>query len=367
MSLRLPAAAAGLCLLVLTAAACSGKETAAPDTTGSTALSTTTTTAPPPVSPLTGLPAADPAAEAHAAVTVKMDNSPEARPQSGLNEADVVYELKVEGITRYALVFHSTLRDDVGPVRSARSSDIDLVADLSRPLFVWSGGNPGVTKQVLDAARDGILTNESFDAAEQFYYRSRDRKAPHNLYVNLVPLVAERNPGGQGAPAPVFQYRVSGTGPAGAGLYPVAGVTIDYGQKVVVQYVWDAERQGWDRFQVDELRRRPDAATVDGAGAQVAPANVVIQFTPYGVSVADSRSPQALTVGEGDALVLTGGAAIPGRWIRPSAEVPAQLFDTAGQPILLAPGRTWVSLPEVGAPVTPLDQPTADGFLAERR
>jgi len=106
--------------------------------------STTTTTAPLPVWPLTGLPDAKASGPAHPAIVVKMDNSPDARPQTGINEADVVYELLVEGITRYALVFHSNLVDPVGPVRSARSSDIDLVADLSTPLFAWSGANGGV-------------------------------------------------------------------------------------------------------------------------------------------------------------------------------------------------------------------------------
>jgi hypothetical protein len=317
-------------------------------------------------SPLTGLPTTDPASEAHPAVTVKMDNSPEARPQSGINQADIVYEMKVEGITRFALVFHSTPRDDVGPVRSARSSDIDLVSGLSRPLFVWSGGNPGVTAEVLQAQRDGLLTNASYDVAEGDYYRSRERPGPHNLYVNLLPLIAERSPEGQGAPAPVFAYRPEGAAITGDPV-PIAGVSIDYGLGQRVEYVWDAGRQGWDRFQADKRNPRPESATVDPDGLQVAPANVVIQFIEYGVSAADSRSPRAITVGEGDVLVLTAGQRIAGRWIRPDASQPARLVDAAGQPILLTAGRTWVALPEVDDVVTPLDQVTADGLLAEKR
>ena len=77
--------------------------------------------------PLTGMPITDPALAARPALVVKIDNHPDARPQSGLNQADIVFELLVEGITRYALVFGSTLPTTVGPVRSARSSDIDLL------------------------------------------------------------------------------------------------------------------------------------------------------------------------------------------------------------------------------------------------
>jgi hypothetical protein len=354
---------ASLLAVVLLAAACSSTEDAAPIPTTTTVPTTTTTAAPVVRSPFTGLPATDPAGEAHPAVSVKMDNSPEARPQAGINQADIVYEMRVEGITRFALVLHSELRDDVGPVRSARSSDIDLVAGLSTPLFVWSGGNPGVTGEVLAAARDGVLTNASFDAAEQYYYRARERRSPHNLYVNLVPLVAERSPEGQGPPAPVFAYRQDGA-PVTSPSLPIAGMSIDYGLGRV-EYVWDVARGGWARFQVDARHPRPDAETVDADGVQVAPANVVVMFVDYGVSAADSRSPRAETVGEGEALVLTDGQIVRGRWVRPAREQPAQLLDEAGAPILLTPGRTWVALPQTGASVVPLDQGTADGLLAE--
>ena len=375
MNLRIGAIAAAV-LAVLAAVVVfvvlmgSDEEAAPPSTTTTTTIPTTTTEPPPPVrSPLTGLPTDDPVGELHPAVTVKMDNSPDARPQSGINDADIVYEMKVEGITRFAVVLHSRIVDAVGPVRSARSSDIDLVADLARPLFAWSGGNAGVTGEVLQAAREGVLTNVSFDAAEGFYYRSSERRAPHNLYVNLVPLVADRSPEGQWGPAPLFEYRVPETEPhpVASGAVPVAGVSIDFGLDTVVEYVWDAERQSWNRYQVDARHGRADSATVDQAGTQVSPANVVIQWVEYGVSAADSRSPRAITVGEGDALVLTAGQAVPGRWSRPSRDQPARFTDAAGQPILLTPGTTWVALPQAGTDVPFLDQAFADSLLAVRR
>ena len=170
-------------------------------------VSTTTTTAPLPVWPLTGVADAKASGPAHPAIVVKMDNSPDARPQTGINEADVVYELLVEGITRYALVFHSNLADPVGPVRSARSSDIDLVADLSTPLFVWSGGNGGVIDEVNAAAGKGILVDASNSAAAPAYYRSDDRQSPHNLYVHLPQVLELKAPEKQGNPAPIFNFR----------------------------------------------------------------------------------------------------------------------------------------------------------------
>jgi hypothetical protein len=353
--------------LVLVLAACSGSEEKVEATPQPTDAPTTTTTAAPPVlSPLTGVPTADAAAEQHPAVTVKMDNSPEARPQSGLNTADVVYEMKVEGITRFALVFHSQLPDGVGPVRSARSSDIDLVADLSKPLFAWSGGNAGVTGEVLQAEREGVLTNASVDVAEADYYRARDRKAPHNLYVNLPGLVAGRTPEGQGPPSGIFTYRTA-TSPVPAGASEASGVLVDFGLGTKVEYAWDPEVSGWRRFQVDQRHPRPESATLDADGVQVAPANVIVQQIEYGVSPSDSRSPKALTVGEGDALVFTDGKVVPARWVRPSRDAPTQYLDPAGQPIALTPGRTWVELAQQGPNVVILDPMAAAALLADKR
>lgn len=366
-------------------------ETVKPDPSTS---STTTTTIPLPLWPLTGLPDAKANGPAHPAIIVKMDNSPDARPQTGINEADIVYELLVEGITRYALVFHSNLVDPAGPVRSARSSDIDLVADLSTPLFAWSGANSGVMGEVAAAARKGILIDASYDAASPAYYRSNDRAAPHNLYLHLPQLLELKAPENSSNPAPVFVYRkpivvtppsttssssssttskksttttstlppttTTTTAPPGS---PVLGFTVDFGG-VVVDYVWNPVTKGWSRLQVDQTHPRPQSPTLDTAGVQVSPANVIVQFIDYGVSPSDSRSPMALTVGSGKMIVFSEGRGIAGTWSRPKADAPTTYTANDGTPIQLTPGRTWVALPRVGSSITMLDQVTADAYLA---
>ncbi|HEY1279471.1 MAG TPA: DUF3048 domain-containing protein, partial [Acidimicrobiales bacterium] len=142
---------AGVAALV--AAACSGGSKAAEPTTTattpapttttststtSTTVAATTTTAPVARYALTGLPVDDPATQNRPALVVKIDNHPEARPQTGLNQADVVYEEMVEGITRFFAVFQSADSTPVGPIRSARTTDVNIVAGLSKPLFAWS-------------------------------------------------------------------------------------------------------------------------------------------------------------------------------------------------------------------------------------
>lgn len=353
---------------------------------------TTTTTTTLPVWPLTGVPDAKASGPAHPAVVVKIDNSPDSRPQTGINEADIVYELLVEGITRYALVFHSNMVDPVGPVRSARSSDIDLVADLSTPLFSWSGGNAGVVGEVRNAERKGILIDASHDAASPAYYRANDRQAPHNLYVHLPQLLELKAPADAGNPAPIFNFRKVATSPSTATTSststttskksssttttiapptttttlpgsPTPGFSLDFGG-VNVDYVWNPATKGWSRLQVDQTHPRAKSATLDTAGVQVSPENVIVQFIDYGQSPSDSRSPMALTVGSGKVLVFSDGRVVSGTWSRPSADKPTTYTAADGTAILLTPGRTWVALPRVGSAVATIDQPTADAFLA---
>src|SRR4029078_12309197 len=98
------------------------------------------------VMPVTGLPITDPAATQRVALVVKIDNHPDARPQSGLNQADIVFEENAEQLARFAAVFQTNAPDPVGPIRSGRTQDVELLGSLHKPIFVWSGGKRGVTE-----------------------------------------------------------------------------------------------------------------------------------------------------------------------------------------------------------------------------
>jgi hypothetical protein len=343
------------------AAACGGGGTDAADTsvepvatatpTTSTATSTApgaTTTAAAPcalVAPLTGLCATDPASATRPALVVKIDNQRPALPQTGLNEADVVYEELVEGISRFAAVFQSqtaaAVGDSapVGPIRSARTSDIDIVAALGKPLFAWSGGN----NVVMGAVRSARLNDVgfSFKSREGGYYRDKGRKPPHNLYANSKSLFLLAKPD-QAPPAPLFAYRDANEQP-GADARPVTGVTVKF-SGLRVRWDWNAATSTWIRSQSYSGSPTPQ---MDIAGNQLFAANIVVLFTPYGKSKADPKSPEARTVGKGSAWVLTAGKLIEGCWTRPNRDQGAVVTlcgDTA--PIELTPGRTWIELPE---------------------
>ena len=109
-------------------------------------------------------------------MAVKIDNHPQARPHAGLNQADVVIEEIVEGITRFFAVFHSTDAAPLGPIRSARTTDVDLLNQLNKPLFVWSGGNRGVVNAISRANAISIAHGQG-----PGYYRDQERRRRADL------------------------------------------------------------------------------------------------------------------------------------------------------------------------------------------
>lgn len=269
-------------------------------------------------------------------VAVKIDNVGPARPQSGLAAADLVYVIEVEGgLSRFAAVYHSTIPTEVGPVRSMRTSDYDLLAQFNAPLYATSGGNR-IARQLLaesslvdiGAARNGDL-----------YYRT-SRPAPHNLYTNAANLlsVGSGEDFSPGLPVPLFRFR--GADDAfHPDAVPMAGVTIDYG-RTVVEYDWNGS--GWARSQ-------DGSPTVDANGTRIAPATLIVQVTPYTASLADAKSPEAITVGQGDAWIFSDGRVVRGAWRRDEATAPIEYVDAStGNPLSILPGRTWIELPREG-------------------
>ncbi|NBR66053.1 MAG: DUF3048 domain-containing protein, partial [Actinobacteria bacterium] len=147
-SLALIAAASVLAPVLASCGGGGGTADGSADT--SVASVSTDPAAPAVVYPLTGLPVDDAAKAARPALVAKIDNHPNARPQAGLNKADIVIEENVEGLTRFAAVFHSDGSDPVGPLRSGRTQDKIFLGSYNKPLFMWSGGNYRVT-QVINA------------------------------------------------------------------------------------------------------------------------------------------------------------------------------------------------------------------------
>ncbi len=281
--------------------------------------------------PLTGLPGTVPD---RPAAVVKIDNSPKARPQVGLEQADIVVEEEVEGgVTRLAAVFHSQ-GGVVGPVRSGRTTDIPVLDGLGAPLLVYSGAN-----QVTDALllRQPAVQNRSAERTSG-YWRERSRKAPSNLFTDLGAQWASAT----GGPPPAqFAYRAPGQAPVGG--QPTASFSVTY-RANRVSWAWNGEL--WARSQ-------GGAPHVVAAGGQLAVANVVVVETAKMdtgmVDTSGARVPELVFVGAGPATVFTGGQRIAATWTRPTLRSAVTLTAADGSVVALTPGRTWVEVVEAGA------------------
>ena len=263
-------------------------------------------------------------------IVVKIDNVNPARPQWGLAEADIVFVEEVEaGLTRLAAVFSSNLPEKVGPVRSARISDLEIMSQFGTPAFAYSGAQ----KRLLPEIASANIVELAHGSSGGVYNREATKRAPHNLTINLreaaPTLVGVSTPKDVGL---VFDEAAATGGTATSTFnakWPASRVGAE----------WDAVNNGW----VIALDSAPalDANT----NAPIFANNIVIQFVNQGDSIykdsGGNFTPLIETVGSGTAVVLRDGQRFEVDWSRPIA-TGGTSYSLAGSPFSFAPGQTWV-------------------------
>lgn len=329
-----------LALAASLAAGCSGsgKGSSRPPspTPGSPTASPTASAIPSPVAlnPLTGTPLG----VGNQVLAVKIDNTAPAFPQQGVENADVVYLEEVEGgLTRLCAVFSSNVPSKLGPVRSVRETDIELLAPYGKVAFAFSGGNKGVLPKV----HASPLVDVSVDRVPSKYYRVfGGRHAPYNLFTNPRALLAAR-PSSARVRDVGFRFGTASTPGTPARTFSVAF------QRARAVWTWSVAEGRW----LLAMNGRPDRVV---GGAQLGADNVIVQF----VTIQRSRfsdvngvtSPITRTVGSGRALYFRDGTVTSGTWSR-SGSHPTVYRDAAGKAYLLKPGKTWVVLVRKGSNV----------------
>ena len=301
-----------------------------------------TTAVPVPTYPLTGLPIPG-GPPMRPALSVKIDNVEGAFPQSGLNHADIVWEELVEGgQTRLFATFQSQDVDPVGPIRSARPVDADLLAGLGGGVFAYSGAAPGEIAPVQEHSGATLLSND--DGVPAFYRDSSTHFAPHNVYASTNALWAAGAEAGAAStlPPPQFKYGNS-TG------RPVITVKYVMGDRMHGEWHWNASTSVYERDQLETQDVLED-------GSRVTTNNVLIMSVRIdGTGVFDivgEEDPLPVVIGENPCWLLRDGQMIEGRWSRPTVDKPAVFKDMHGNDLLFHPGRTWVELlPDSQQPV----------------
>jgi hypothetical protein len=265
-----------------------------------------------------------------------VENHPDARPQSGLGLADVVYEAVAEwGITRFMAVFANQQATVIGPIRSARHYFVRW-ADEYNGIFAFAGASPRGYAEM----QGSDLWTLDYTYGEGDYWRSSRRDAPHNLYADTDDLRASahdaiRFPSQLGGLT--FRSReMPGT--------PVSSVTITYPLGYTVGYTYSPRAQAWTREMEGYIHA--DANT----GDPYRPTNVIVQIIETWSIPGDTagRMDMAIT-GSGPAYVFSAGKLVKGRWLKPRPAAYTQFVDLEGKTIDLLPGQTWIQvLPDDG-------------------
>lgn len=273
--------------------------------------------------PLTGLPVEDEEAPGRFVVAVKIDNHPNARPQTGLNRADVVFVELVESATRFLALFHSTDPGEVGPVRSGRLVDADLLPSFG-PLFAISGADGSAVWPVLRGALP-IVHEEGQGGG---WRREGSRRAPHNLY--LSPSAQWESTAGELDPAE-RHWEFDAAAPEGGG--DIDGARLQYPTAWGSAWHWDGDEGVWQR---DEA----GSPHIDIDGDRITATNVVVVNVRR---TGQERRPFE-PIDEGEAVVLRDGQAFDVRWRKTGPTEPFEWLTADGEPFPLAPGRTWIEL-----------------------
>lgn len=322
-------------------AACSAPEPEAPAPVTVTPTIEPSRSAPPApvvpvVWPLTGVETEEVAERP--ALAAKIENTTSARPQTGLDSADVVWETVVEfEVSRLIAVYHSRLPDEIGPIRSVRPMDPLIVAPLGG-LLAYSGGQQGI---VADVQASGVQSFNN-DAGAAGMYRVGFRRAPHNVYADPQTLVSAADSGHSAPPAEQFVFaRSAEQATAVVDGTTASGLSFRLSAQARPSWAWDAGSGTW-------LRSESGAPAVTPDGDRLSATNVVAITAAHPATrykaQGGTKVPTYALVDSGEAQVATGGKVVTGTWSKEAQDAPLRLFDADGEPLTLAPGTTWVEL-----------------------
>lgn len=276
---------------------------------------------------------------------VVVENMVDARPQSGIDRASVVYETLAEGgITRFLALFPLGEKiDKIGPVRSARPYFISW-AEEYKPLFVHAGGSP----QALTYLRGGKANLYDFNQFSHGgnFIRDDARPAPHNLYTDTDKLFMGLRRTAPDATATFSSWSFKSETPFDSRPQTVNDLVIDFSSfNYRVMYRYDRVQNRYQRFQADKPHVMLD-------GTQVYAKDVVVQFTSIGPLPGEKQRLDIKTVGTGKLLLFRDGTVTEGTWKKNSGKDRTEFLDASGQPLTLNPGQIWIETVATGAKVT---------------
>lgn len=289
---------------------------------------------------LDGLAVLSPSETTSSVVAVMIDNHPDARPQSGLSQARVVYEVPVEGgITRFFALFD--VNDQVakvGPVRSSRPYFLDWLSEYGNTSYWHSGGSA----EALALIKQYKIWDVNEFYFGPYFWRNDDREAPHNLYTSSDKWQKFFS----GTPHEEFAWRGWYFAPSLPDKFSsteVDGLQIKYETNYLIGWSFDAEKQRY-------LRKQNDKNILDESGTQVYADTVVVQVVQSEV-IDDEGRKKITTIGKGDARILRNGKMVRGYWQKDTRLNRTRFYDLGGEEIPLQPGKIWIQIVPANTPM----------------
>jgi hypothetical protein len=290
-------------------------------------------------SPLTGNLVKDEAATKQAVTGIMIENSPDARPQSGLKDSGVVFEAIAEGgITRFLVLYQSEKPQMIGPVRSIRLYDVDWAAPFNASI-----GHIGGSAAALTEVRNGNYRDIDQFFNPNSYWRSTDRYAPHNVYTSFEKLDALN--AAKGYTTSVFTgfTRIDGK-PSDAPDATNINITIS-SSLYNSSYIYDKTTNNYARSQAGEPH-------LDRESGQITPSVVVAMHVDETTVLEDGYRESIATIGSGSAVIFQNGVAINATWHKDSKIGQITFTDAVGADIPLVRGQTWITaIPNNGGDV----------------
>jgi len=264
-------------------------------------------------------------------LAAKVDNHVDARPQVGLERTDLVYEELVEGgLTRYVAVWHSDVPDEIGPVRSIRPMDPDIISPMGG-IVAYSGGQQRFVAMMQDTSVYNAIHGQT-DTAD-LMFRTPDKPGPHDVIVR-APILISRH---LDLAAPTQQFAFAPDLASSSAVRegtPVELIQLRFGAPSKPAWTWDAATSAWARWQ-------DGAPDLDATGVPYSAVNVIVLRVPVTVS---QQIPKTELIGSGEAWISSGGLTIHATWAKGSRTEPIRLVDDTGTVIRLAPGNSWIEL-----------------------
>ena len=283
-------------------------------------------------------------------MAVKIDDTSSSRPQIGLEDADLVYIEQVEGgLTRLAAIFSSTIPREVGPVRSARISDIDILAQYGKVIFAFSGAQRAMLAVI---SNSNLWDYGAQRSSPIIYTRDENRPSPYNMVLRGDLLLEKVNSDSR-------EVAISKSIGWKFGDAPDGGVAID---SVSVRWPASKYEATWSSSEKRWLLSNSGKPNFAASGKQLGPTTFVIQKVEMSDSIFrasdGSYTPLSETVGNGTGYILRDGRAFKANWKRPNPKVGTTWKLADGREIKFAAGSIWVALTD-RKPIFTLTAPTS--------